>query len=278
MLSLTEPDDWHSTPANRLSEQLNNQFLDVSRRLERMKTDLGMQGGETADVAPCAPLPLFPGVDDVAGQRSPAPEALAPQDGCSQRRSTVSTEFKRPVISSGKSYPTLREERALEQFLANSSTSGQHPPPFAGREQAVRAPNLQPQGKKLSSGLSRRPHDRVVREVSWPHEFVFSATTAVNHETLTLDELVAGELAIILDPHTSHMESMNRGHILRGLMLDLPTYSFAGIKNFYKILWIHVEHGIVTIDSDTTISEVHKLKEDHLRRPSIDTVVPDDLL
>ncbi|KAI8503808.1 hypothetical protein Bbelb_187790 [Branchiostoma belcheri] len=50
-------------------------------------------------------------------------------------------------------------------------------------------------------------------------------------------------------------------------MHDVPTYSFLGIKNFYKILWIHVEHGLVTIDTTATLSEVHKLKEDHLRRP-----------
>ncbi|XP_019630694.1 PREDICTED: uncharacterized protein LOC109474773 [Branchiostoma belcheri] len=74
-------------------------------------------------------------------------------------------------------------------------------------------------------------------------------------------------MAIILSPHTNHMESQNRGHILKGLMLEVPTYSFLGIKNFYKILWIHVEHGLVTIDTTTTLSEVHKLKEDHLRRP-----------
>ncbi|KAI8484338.1 hypothetical protein Bbelb_379360 [Branchiostoma belcheri] len=28
-----------------------------------------------------------------------------------------------------------------------------------------------------------------------------------------------------------------------------------------------IEHGLVTIDSTTTLSEVHKLKEEHLRRP-----------
>eukprot|EP00058_Branchiostoma_floridae_P027930 XP_002613421.1 hypothetical protein BRAFLDRAFT_93791 [Branchiostoma floridae] len=36
------------------------------------------------------------------------------------------------------------------------------------------------------------------------------------------------------------------------------------------ILLIHVEHGLVTIDTDTTLAEVHKLKEDHLRRPSLE--------
>ncbi|KAI8484500.1 hypothetical protein Bbelb_377710 [Branchiostoma belcheri] len=37
--------------------------------------------------------------------------------------------------------------------------------------------------------------------------------------------------------------------------------------NLPPALWIHVEHGLVTIDTTTTLAEVHKLKEDHLRRP-----------
>ncbi|KAI8506684.1 hypothetical protein Bbelb_151250 [Branchiostoma belcheri] len=271
--------EWLSTPTDNLAEQLDNEILDVSRRIEQMKVDMGL---ENRTESTSTPLPTH---GDVIGQRSTIPEALAqdPQDGRHQR---LSTRAPKPIAPPDGHYPTLREVRAFHKAHNDPSIFTQYFPRQTGGTHVadtIRSSDGRPmqfnlqhvsdedahpptQGKKLSSGLSRKAHDRVVREVNWPHEFVFSANTTITHDSLTLDQLVAGEMAIILSPHTNPMESQNRGHILKGLMLDVPTYSFPGIKNFYKILFIHVEHGLVTIDSTTTLSEVHKLKEEHLRR------------
>lgn len=288
-LSPTENADWHSTPTE-LSEKLHNELLDVSRQIEKLKTSLALQDVDP-EVAEARNTPLpSPRDDDVGSPRMRCPEALAPnaQDGRHHRQQRPLPGDRRSISSAQHDFPTLREVRAFQQLHKKPAEIPQSTRGFRAGDRASNAvpiadkhshmgntqhheSEIQPQGKKLTSGLTRKSHDRVVREVAWPHEFVFSATAAVTHENLTIDQLVAGEMAIILSQQTNHMESTNRGHILRGLMLDLPTYTFAGIKNFYKVLFIHVEHGMLLIDSSSTLSEVNKLKEDHLRRPTCDS-------
>jgi len=259
----------------------------VTRQLEKMKADLGVDLERAGRVR--TPLPTTTPEDADGGQRSPIPEIPARvKDGRPEVHArALRAELREPNPPVRQNFPTLREVRAFQQLQSDptefsrhipryteaeqwgaASIEGHPPPPKYNTQQVQEGLPPSQQGKKLTSGLARKAHDRVVREVSWPHEYVFSATTTVTYDSLTYDQFVAGEMSIILSAHTHPTESRNRGHILRGLMLDVPTYTFRGVKNFFKILLIHVEHGLVNIDTNTTLAEVYKLKEDHLRRPS----------
>ncbi|CAH1257542.1 Hypp1851 [Branchiostoma lanceolatum] len=131
--------------------------------------------------------------------------------------------------------------------------------------------------RKLRSGLSRKSHDKVKREVRWPHEFVFSTTKALGHDDLTWDQFVAGEIAIILHRETDPNESYNRAQILKGAMLDIPTYTFEGVRAFYRTMLQHVEHALLDLDSTHTLADAKALKNDYLRRPDqVATDTPSD--
>ncbi|KAI8481711.1 hypothetical protein Bbelb_405480 [Branchiostoma belcheri] len=228
-LSPADKPEWPSTPAEKLAEQLSTEILDVSRRIERMKVDMG--SGRRTSESTSTPLPTPPHEGDVIGQRSTIPEALTPepQDGRHQLL-PPRAPVQKPIVSTDRNYPTVREVRAFHRLHGDPSTLPQHFTRQTGGTQvadAIRSSAGRPsqahfqhvfdddnhpptRGKKLTSGLSRKAHDRVIREVHWPHEFVFSANTTITHDSLTLDQLVAGEMAIILSPHTNHMESQNR--------------------------------------------------------------------
>ena len=104
------------------------------------------------------------------------------------------------------SYPTLQELRAMNLLDAPKNAAGlPAQAPWPADNRAAPLPKVQfnneetpSQGKttKLVSGLTRKVHDKVKREVLWPHEFVFSSTGTVTPDNITLDQLVAGDLAI----------------------------------------------------------------------------------
>ena len=76
-LSPTEQDQWHSTPAENFNVQLTTELLDASRRLEKLKTELGMQAAEleTAEALSTTPSPdCMTLLRQVRGQ--PSQEAL----------------------------------------------------------------------------------------------------------------------------------------------------------------------------------------------------------
>ncbi|XP_078701685.1 uncharacterized protein LOC144927820 [Branchiostoma floridae x Branchiostoma belcheri] len=177
--------EWLSTPTDNLAEQLDNEILDVSRRIEQMKVDMGL---ENRTESTSTPLPTH---GDVIGQRSTIPEALAqdPQDGRHQR---LSTRAPKPIAPPDGHYPTLREVRAFHKAHNDPSTFTQHFPRQTGGTHVADT-------IRSSDG---RPMQFNLQHVS--------------------DE----------DAHPPAQE-----------------------------------HGLVTIDSTTTLSEVHKLKEEHLRRP-----------
>ncbi|CAH1264279.1 MERTK [Branchiostoma lanceolatum] len=125
-----EPDEhgWHSTPAARLTEQLHNELLDVSKQIEQMKTDLGIQEAELETAKTPLPISPRPREDDVTDHRSIFPGGLAApssqQDGRSQK--SVPVGVQRRFAPPHNSVPTLREVRAFHALHSN-------PPPLAPR-------------------------------------------------------------------------------------------------------------------------------------------------
>ncbi|XP_019618491.1 PREDICTED: uncharacterized protein LOC109465576 [Branchiostoma belcheri] len=117
--------EWLSTPTDNLAEQLDNEILDVSRRIEQMKVDMGL---ENRTESTSTPLPTH---GDVIGHRSTIPEALAqdPQDGRHQR---LSTRAPKPIAPPDGHYPTLREVRAFHKAHNDPSTFTQHFPRQTG--------------------------------------------------------------------------------------------------------------------------------------------------
>ncbi|KAI8519231.1 hypothetical protein Bbelb_024880 [Branchiostoma belcheri] len=94
------------TPADKLAEQLNNEIAYVSKRMEQMKLELGLEHGTSESTS--TPLPTLPPDGDVIGQRSTIPEALAPdpQDGRRERLLTIRAPFQK---STDCSYPTKQD-------------------------------------------------------------------------------------------------------------------------------------------------------------------------
>ncbi|CAH1239122.1 Hypp5718 [Branchiostoma lanceolatum] len=158
--------------------------------------------------------------------------------------------------------PSLRELREIARLEnSNSTARSTHKSGHAGDRTPRR-------GKKLRSGLDRKVHDKVVVEVEWAHMHVFEEEPAT-HASLTWYQFVSGELAIINDPRTERCERKARMTLLEDLLLEVPTYTLDGVKNFYKTVLIHVERGILRFKDPGFVTKVNKLKLRYLRKPKM---------
>ncbi|KAI8515333.1 cytoplasmic pattern recognition receptor signaling pathway in response to virus [Branchiostoma belcheri] len=143
---------------------------------------------------------------------------------------------------------------------------------LSSQERPVRAqPQQDLRGKtKIVSGSQRKVHDLVVKQIAWPHEFVFHSSQPVTPDNLTWDQLMAGELAIIYDDATPPRESSNRAIILQNLLLDVSTYTFPGIRAFYKTWLLHAERGMFDLEAVDIMPALGRLKQQYLRQPQVE--------
>ncbi|XP_019623496.1 PREDICTED: uncharacterized protein LOC109469425 [Branchiostoma belcheri] len=271
-----------STPRDRLRLAVQKEWRDVTREVERLQADIADMNleGEDADNASATPLPL-PRRGVVERDSRTISRELDRHLGLAQKRQQTATR--------DPNRPSLNEIRALnrlagidpvldymgEDFAQQTAPTLRHSAQLPTQEQFEQAPVTEDdpgKGKrKLLSGLSRKVHDKVVKEVYWPHEFVFNSLTPVTADNITWDQLISGELAIIFSPKISVIERHNRSLILRNLMLDVQVYTFPGIRSFYRTMLLHAERALFDLESTQVLTHLARLKEEYLRRPAVST-------
>ncbi|KAI8522044.1 hypothetical protein Bbelb_017980 [Branchiostoma belcheri] len=271
-----------STPRDRLRLAVQKEWRDVTREVERLQADIADMNleGEDADNASATPLPL-PRRGVVERDSRTISRELDRHLGLAQKRQQTATR--------DPNRPSLNEIRALnrlagidpvldymgEDFAQQTAPTLRHSAQLPTQEQFEQAPVTEDdpgKGKrKLLSGLSRKVHDKVVKEVYWPHEFVFNSLTPVTADNITWDQLISGELAIIFSPKISVIERHNRSLILRNLLLDVQVYTFPGIRSFYRTMLLHAERALFDLESTQVLTHLARLKEEYLRRPAVST-------
>ncbi|XP_035665974.1 uncharacterized protein LOC118409209 [Branchiostoma floridae] len=126
--------EWHSTPAE-LSKRLEDELLDVTRQLEKMKADLGVGLERAGRVR--TPLPTTTPEDADGGQRSPIPEIPARvKDGRPEVHArALRAELREPNPPVRQNFPTLREVRAFQQLQSDPTEFSRHIPRYTEAEQ-----------------------------------------------------------------------------------------------------------------------------------------------
>ena len=102
--------------------------------------------------------------------------------------------------------------------------------------------NSNRRGKK--SGQSRTAEDTIVRDVDWPHFYVFRGQDrkAVKFLELTLPEFVMGFLCMLANQRNG-MDRDLMLPILKDMMVDTIVYGWPQIRGYYKMLACGVEQA-----------------------------------
>ena len=95
-------------------------------------------------------------------------------------------------------------------------------------------------GKK--SGQSRTVEDTVIREIDWPHFYVYRGNERrpTHYSDLTVSEFVLGFLSMIDNPRNGFNRDLMLS-LLKDMMNDVSQYGWNQIRNFYKILASGIE-------------------------------------
>ena len=130
--------------------------------------------------------------------------------------------------------------------------------------------NRRKKGKK--SGLSRTVEDTVVREIDWPHLYVYrgSDRRPTQFNELTIAEFVYGYIAMVENPRND-FNRLVMMQLLRDMMMDASLYSWPQVRNFYRI----VGSGIEMARYDWTDShEIQNIRLQYVQRPVTTTRPP----
>ena len=120
-------------------------------------------------------------------------------------------------------------------------------------------------GKK--SGISRTVEDQVLREIDWPHLYVYRGQDRkpATYNDLTLAEFIFGYISMINNPRNM-LDKELMLHILRNMMLDTTQYGWVQVRNFYRIL----ASGIEMARYDWGDSgEIAALRSQYAQRPNL---------
>ncbi|KAK3728917.1 hypothetical protein QZH41_005424 [Actinostola sp. cb2023] len=115
-----------------------------------------------------------------------------------------------------------------------------------GHKQPHKQHETKRQGKKLKSGLARKASDIVSKYVLWPHEYLLNALPSsqeLTYTDLTYEQLIAGELDIIVSgPITKHERDGRLRH-LADLSKDATVYPWPTVRNYHKTILQQIERG-----------------------------------
>ena len=122
-------------------------------------------------------------------------------------------------------------------------------------------------GKK--SGLSRTIEDQVIRDIDWPHLYVYRGTDRkpAQYNELTLAEFVHGYLSMIDNPRNNLSREVML-NILKDMTLDATLYGWPQIRNFYRILASSIE--MARFDWNDTI-QISALGLQYAQKPVVTT-------
>ena len=120
-------------------------------------------------------------------------------------------------------------------------------------------------GKK--SGISRTVEDQVLREIDWPHLYVYRGQDRkpATYNDLTLAEFIFGYISMINNPRNM-LDKEFMLQTLRNMMLDTTQYGWVQVRNFYRIL----ASGIEMARYDWADSgEIAALRSQYAQRPNV---------
>ena len=125
-----------------------------------------------------------------------------------------------------------------------------------------------PQKKKgKKSGVSRTVEDQVLREIDWPHLYVYRGQDRkpATYNDLTLAEFIFGYISMIDNPRNM-LDKELMLQTLRNMMLDTTQYGWVQVRNFYCIL----ASGIEMARYDWADSgEIAALRSQYAQRPNV---------
>ena len=119
-------------------------------------------------------------------------------------------------------------------------------------------------GKK--SGLSRTIEDQVVREIDWPHLYIYRGydRRPTHFNELTIAEFVHGYISMVDNPRNNfNIPVMMK--ILKDMMADTAQYSWLQVRNIYRVLASGIEMARYNWDDST---QVAALRAQYAQRPT----------
>ena len=156
------------------------------------------------------------------------------------RASTSSAQLATPA-SLQKDYHLQQavEERLKEYFGLEYETDSDD-----DREGEPKKKKLK--GKK-KSGRKRTAEDKVLKEVDWPHLYIYKGPSRkpAEYEKLTMAEFVHGSISIMQTCKDNKVKDLLLQH-LKENMEDATEYSFESVRNYHAIVLSEMEQGRLT--------------------------------
>ena len=128
-----------------------------------------------------------------------------------------------------------------------------------GKAAAASTPaNRRIRGKK--SGRAKTAHDIVVKDLDWPHYYIYRGPKRTAAEYLTVQEFGYGFLCQLIDGHQSEQTAaaMLAAH-LRELMRDAMEFPWASVRSFHGILMAEMEMDRTNWDDDELIQRLRTM-------------------
>ena len=170
------------------------------------------------------PLPAGPYMQQ-AGHMNVNPDGRYAVDPASQLRNGI------PVVSD------LRNDNNINSQVARRLAQLDFDSEFVDNNFETHSRR---RGKK--SGQSRTVEDTVIREIDWPHFYVYRGNERrpTHYSDLTVSEFVLGFLSMIDNPRNGFNKDLMLS-LLKDLMNDISQYGWNQIRNYYKILASGIE-------------------------------------
>jgi hypothetical protein len=129
-------------------------------------------------------------------------------------------------------------------------------------------------GKK--SGRSKTVHDVVLKDIDWPHYYVYHGADrqGARYEDLAVHEFVFGYLCQVLDGVDSQKNKNIMLAHLRDLMCDTMDYQWVTIRNFHAVLLGQLEMNRITWDDTEKITSLRQTYVQRAPTPRTSKVPP----
>ena len=200
---------------------------------------------------------LLRSLKDTIGKMNGRLQALEAAQGATSEARSVSPQ---PTAS------PLKEkvrERMAELYLLDDSDKDDDDDIITRRTQ----PSVRPSSRG-KSGRSRTCEDIVVKEIDWPHYYVYRGHTRkpATYEDLSIAEFAYGFVSSILDGHDAPETRDNMLMHFRDLMQDAMDYPWQNVRNFHGVLLNQFEMDRLNWDNTDGIA---KLRRTYPHRPNV---------
>ena len=149
-------------------------------------------------------------------------------------------------LARNQSHQSDSETDSTTSTSSNSTEDNSEDDSNKVQKQSHKKHTTKRQGKKLKSGLARKASDIVSNYVLWPHEYLLNALPSSQELTygdLTYQQLIAGELDIIVSGPINKHERDGRLRHLADLAKDATVYPWPTVRNYHKTILQQIERG-----------------------------------